>query len=146
MARSGMETGGFAALITAMGETERRLRAAGMGSDVDRVLKGAADPILEDMRKQASEDPAMRSGDLHDSINAYRARSKNPDNIKRTIGVHRRDWDKEDYYPAYVEFGHGGPGPARPHPFVRPAYDMHADEAYDAIRRGLNELLEQIRK
>ena len=41
--------------------------------------------------------------------------------IKGIFG--RKDWDDEDYYPAYVEYGHGGPGPAPAHPYIRPAYD-----------------------
>ena len=146
MAGSEVELKGFKALMSGMAETEARLRRAGKGSEVDRVLHSAADPMLAEMRHQASFDPAMRSGDLHDAINAYRARSKNPYNIKITIGVHRRDWDKEDYYPAYVEFGHGGPGPAPAHPFVRPAFDLFADEAYETIRRGLKELTQKIDK
>lgn len=146
MPGSGAELKGFKELISGMAETETRLKRAGMGSEVERVLHSAADPMLEEMRKQASFDPAMRSGDLHDAIKARRALSKNPYNIKITIGVHRRDWDKEDYYPAYVEFGHGGPGPAPAHPFVRPAFDLFADEAYETIRRGLKELTQKIDK
>ena len=58
-----------------------------------------------------------------------------------TIGVHRKDWDDPEYVPAYVEYGHGGPGPAPAHPYIRPAYDTRQDEAYDIIRDGLlNEL------
>lgn len=146
MAGSGVELKGFKALENGMAETEARLRRAGKGSEVDRILHSAADPMLAEMRHQASFDPAMRSGDLHDAINAYRARSKNPYNIKITIGVHRKDWNNEDYYPAYVEFGHGGPGPAPAHPFVRPAFDLYRDEAYEAIRRGLKELTQKIDK
>ena len=46
------------------------------------------------------------------------------------IQTHVKDWDDEDYYPAYTEFGHGGPGPAPAHPYIRPAYDTTEDEAY----------------
>ena len=55
--------------------------------------------------------------------------------------MHRKDWDNEDYYPAYVEYGHGGPAPAPSHPYIRPAYDTRQDDAYSIIRDGLlNEL------
>ena len=60
-----------------------------------------------------------------------------------TIGVHRKDWNEEDYYPAYVEYGHGGPGPAPAHPYIRPAYDMTEDEAYEIIRDGLREAIDR---
>jgi len=60
-----------------------------------------------------------------------------------TIGVHRKDWDEEDYYPAFVEYGHGGPAPAPAHPYIRPAYDARQDEAYEIIRDGLRDALDQ---
>ena len=50
-----------------------------------------------------------------------------------TIGIHRKDWSGDEYYPAYVEFGHGGPRPAPAHPFVRPAIDAKADEAISVL-------------
>ena len=63
------------------------------------------------------------------------------DGLHITIGVHRKDWNDEDYYPAYVEYGHGGPAPAPAHPYVRPAFDTRQDEAFGIIRDGLlNEL------
>jgi HK97 gp10 family phage protein len=34
-----------------------------------------------------------------------------------------------------VEFGHGGPAPARPHPFLRPAKDTKQKEAERALTR-----------
>ena len=60
-----------------------------------------------------------------------------------TIGVHRKDWHEEDYYPAYVEYGHGGPHPAPAHPYIRPAFDTRQDEAFGIIRSGL---LDELRK
>lgn len=65
-----------------------------------------------------------------------------------TIGVHRKDIDlsKKDgeYYPAYVEFGHGGPRPAGEHPFMRPAFDAKQDEAYSLIRQSLIQAIDKI--
>lgn len=46
------------------------------------------------------------------------------------------------HYPAYVEFGHGGPGPAPAHPYIRPAYDVRQDEAYEIIRDGLRDAID----
>ena len=55
--------------------------------------------------------------------------------------MHRKDWSHEDYYPAYVEYGHGGPAPAPAHPYIRPAYDTRADESYEIIREGLRDAI-----
>ena len=41
------------------------------------------------------------------------------------------------YYANPVEYGHGGPAPAPAHPFVRPAFDARAEEAYGEIKRVL---------
>jgi HK97 gp10 family phage protein len=41
-----------------------------------------------------------------------------------------------------VEFGHGGPHPAPPHPFVRPAWDEMKDEVKANIKSGLKKLIE----
>ena len=145
MAKFEMDPKAFASIMYGLGEVESRLKAEGMGSDVGRILKKAATPILEDMQQQTSVDPAMISHDLHDSIHAYK-KTKGRFKSAITIGVHRRDWKKEEYYPAYVEFGHGGPAPAAAHPYVRPAYDRHADEAYKVIRSELLSLLGEIDK
>lgn len=40
-----------------------------------------------------------------------------------------------------VEFGHGGPRPARPHPFLRPALDEKRTEAFQAIGKEATKLL-----
>ena len=52
-------------------------------------------------------------------------------------------YDNEDYYPAFVEYGHGGPAPAPMHPYIRPAFDARQDEAYGIIRDGL---LDELKK
>lgn len=139
------DTKAFSTLMHGLGEVERQLAAGGMGSEAGAILAEAAKPLLEDMQQQTVEDPKMISHDLHNSIKAYK-KTKGPYKTAITIGVHRRDWHKEDYYPAYVEFGHGGPRPAGPHPYVRPAYDKHADEAYRIIREGLLGLLKELDK
>ena len=42
---------------------------------------------------------------------------------------------------AYLLYGHGGPAPAPAHPFVRPAFDTRADEAYEEMKRVLRDEL-----
>lgn len=128
-----------------MGDINRmanRLHTDGEGTAAGRaILEAAARPIHEQMVANASHDPQIISGELHDAIQVGRVRKRRNTGLAVTIGVHRRDWNQEDYYPAYVEYGHGGPAPAPAHPYIRPAYDTRQDEAYGIIRDGLyNEL------
>ena len=46
--------------------------------------------------------------------------------------------------PKIHEYGHGGPAPAPAHPFIRPAYDTRADEAYGIIRDGLRDAIDRL--
>ena len=58
---------------------------------------------------------------------------------REPIGVHHSE--NGAYYANPVEFGHGGPAPAPAHPFVRPAFDTRADEAFSEIKRVLRDEL-----
>lgn len=136
----------FGELRYGLAQMESHLISAGKGAEVGRVLNDAAQPILRQMQAQTKSDPKMISGDLHDALKAYKGVSRNRYQSRITIGVHRRDWHKDDYYPAYVEFGHGGPRPAPPHPYIRPAYDAKADEAYDKIKDGLFDLTGRLKQ
>lgn len=104
-------------------------------TNVDDALKAGAEPIKEEMVRIA---PVGETGNLKAAIKVGGVRSgKNGRTI--TIGIHRRDIDLKDghYYPAYVEYGHGGPRPAPPHPFVRPAFDLKKDEAWSIVKQAV---------
>ena len=58
-----------------------------------------------------------------------------------TVGVHSGEAGAK--YANPVEHGHGGPHPAPPHPFVRPAFDAKAEEAYEEMKKLLNAALEK---
>ena len=92
--------------------------ALDQGPGVNRALKAGAVPIEEQMLHNASTDPKI---------------------ITDTIGVHHSE--NGAYYANPVEFGHGGPAPAPAHPFVRPAFDTRADEAFSEIKRVLRDEL-----
>lgn len=64
------------------------------------------------MKANASSDPKIISGKLRGAISTGKVKKHKHTGLHITIGVHRKDWDGEDYYPAYVEYGHGGPAPA----------------------------------
>ena len=110
------------------------------GPAVNRALEAGAAPIERQMRHNASTDPAIITGDLHDSIHTGSVRGgKRGKRI--TIGVHHSE--RGAYYVNAVEFGHGGPAPAPPHPFIRPAYDTTVVEAYDLIWESLRDSLDR---
>ena len=130
-------------LITDIARLASAMDAESTGAPTARrILEQAAQPIHEQMKSNASSDPKIESGKLHDAINVGDVKRRRNGGQRITIGVHRKDWDEEDYYPAYVEYGHGGPGPAPTHPYIRPAYDTRQDEAYEIIRDGLRNAID----
>jgi len=108
------------------------------GPGVNRALKAGAAPIEQQMLHNASTDPKIITGELYGSI-----RTGNVKGGKRgkriTIGVHHKD--NAAYFSNPLEFGHGGPAPAPAHPFVRPAFDVKSDQAYEEIKRVLRDEL-----
>ncbi len=99
------------------------------------ILANAAVPIHEQMQRNASTNPKKRSGKIYRSIKIGSIKKRRGGGNRITVGVHRKA--EGAYYVVPVEYGHGGPAPAPPHPFVRPAFDTRADEAYGIIKEGL---------
>lgn len=56
------------------------------------------------MKANASSDPEIISGKLHDAISTGKVKKHKATGLHITVGVHRKDWDDEEYYPAYVEY------------------------------------------
>ena len=106
------------------------------GSGVDRALLAGAKPIEEQMLHNASTDPKIITGALHDSIHTGKA-SKNAGMGGKavTIGVHHAE--KGAYYANPLEYGHGGPAPAPAIPSSAPPSIPVPEAAYDEIRRVL---------
>ena len=129
-----VELTGFDELIT---DLAGMAAALSNGAGVDRALLAGAEPVERQMLANASSDPQIITGALHDSIHTSKVKARGGGGKRVTIGVHYQE--RSAYYSNPVEFGHGGPGPAPPHPFVRPAFDARADEAYGEIRRVLEE-------
>ena len=135
---------GFSELVGNLNRMADALNTADEGAPVaKRILRAAAVPIDQQMKANASIDPRIISNKLHGAISTGSVKKHKRTGLHITIGVHRKDWDDGDYYPAYVEYGHGGPGPAPAHPYVRPAFDTRQDEAYSIIRNGL---LDELRR
>ena len=110
------------------------------GQGVNRALQEGAKPIEEQMLHNASTDPKRRTGTLLRSIKIGRVVKKRSGGYRVTVGIHRKDGGAA--YGNPVEFGHGGPHPAPPHPFVRPAFDAKADEAYEKVKEQLRQALD----
>ena len=138
----GFETQGFDELIGDISRMASALNTNAEGeSAARRILQAAAVPVEVQMKANAGSDPQIITGKLHGAISTGKVKKHKTTGLHITIGVHRKDWDDEDYYPAYTEYGHGGPAPAPPHPYIRPAFDTRQDEAFGIIRDGLlNEL------
>jgi len=101
-------------------------------TNVDAALAEGAEVIAREMRQLAP----VKSGKLKSAIKVGKARNgRNGRQV--TVGVHRRDFSGDEYYPAYVEYGHGGPRPAPPHPFIRPAFDLKKDEAWNTVKQAV---------
>ena len=104
------------------------------------IMEDAAQPLLERMKQNASTNPHPRTGALVGALKVGPP-AKRAGGLSVTIGVHRRDWPGEPYYPVYVELGHGGPHPAPPHPYVRTAFDAASSESYERLRSSLDRVL-----
>ena len=111
--------------------------ALDQGQGVTRALQAGAVPIEEQMLHNASTDPKIITSDLYDSIRTGNVKKNREGGKRITIGVHHSE--RGAYYANPVEHGHGGPAPAPAHPFVRPAFDVKAPEAFEEMKRVLRD-------
>lgn len=140
-----MDLDGLDHLMTDIAGMASAMDADGAGAPTaKRILEEAAVPIHQQMKANASRNPKIISGKLHGALNIGKVKRRRNGGKHITIGVHRKDWDGDAYYPAFTEYGHGGPGPAPAHPYIRPAYDTRQDEAYEIIREGLRNALDKL--
>lgn len=107
-----------------------------------RVLAEGGEIVADEMRKNAQG--MIDTGTMLESINVYKVvRHKKRPGFTVKIGVQRNE--PGGYYANPLEYGHGGPNgkgdPTPPHPFVRPAFDTKADEAYEKIKKEIEILL-----
>lgn len=138
-----LDTQGFDGLATDIAGMASRMDADGAGAPVARrILEAAAQPIHQQMKANASKDPQIITGVLNRSIRIGPVKKRRRSGKSITIGVHRKE--EGAYYATPVEYGHGGPAPAPAHPFIRPAYDTRADEAYEIIRDGLRDAVDRL--
>ena len=138
-----VNTEGFAELVGQIEKMAHRLNTDEEGAPTTkRILQAAAQPIHQQMKANASKDPKIITGVLNRSIRIGPVKKRRKSGKSITIGVHRKE--EGAYYATPVEYGHGGPAPAPAHPFIRPAYDTRADEAYGIIRDGLRDAIDRL--
>ena len=138
-----LDTQGFDGLASDIAGMAGRMDADGAGAPAARrILEAAARPIHQQMKANASRDPKIITGVLSRSIRIGPVKKRRQSGKSITIGVHRKE--EGAYYATPVEYGHGGPAPAPAHPFIRPAYDTRADEAYEIIRDGLRDAIDRL--
>lgn len=105
------------------------------GEGLDKIIKAGAEVILE----QAKINAPVKSGTLKKSLKVVMR--KKGTRSKARIGVQK---GSDGYYATFVEYGHGGPHPAGPHPFLAPAFDAKQEEAFKIIKQELADKLRQI--
>ena len=138
-----LDTQGFDGLASDIAGMASRMDADGAGAPaVRRIPEAAAQPIYQQMKTNAAKDPKIITGVLNRSIRIGPVKKRRKSGKSITIGVHRKE--EGAYYATPVEYGHGGPAPAPAHPFIRPAYDTRADEAYEIIRDGLRDAIDRL--
>ncbi len=122
----------------------KRLAAAVAGDDLERSVLAGAEPILSDMVDRTPEHTGLLKSEIV-------AETLAKDALHVTVGIGAFG----SKHAHLVEYGHqlvrGGPlgggghvvGQVPPHPFIRPAYDEHKDDAVTALGDELRTLLER---
>lgn len=129
-----IETAGFLEL-----SDDLMKMAAGLtGASINAALRAGAEPVLN----QAKANINSRSGNLARSLTIGSVKTRKDGGKYITIGAHKGS--PAQVYAGPVEFGHGGPHPAGPHPYLRPAYDAKQDEAYSLIRQSIKQAIDKI--
>ena len=127
----GLETKGFLELTDEITRMADAFVDSG-GAGLDKIVKAGAEVILQ----QAKINAPSRSGTLRNDLKVVM--KNRGGRTKARIGVQK---GSKAFYATFVEYGHGGPHPAGPHPFLAPAFDAKQEEAYSVIKSELTEKL-----
>ena len=131
-------------VVTGIREIDRKLKR--LAPAVQRkVVRHAMRSGMKLVLAEAQVLVPVLSGLTRDNLEIHQARPKRGAltllvRVKKNEGFLKTGKQGERwFYPAAVEFGHAGPRPAPPHPFMRPAYITQGPAARD---RTLSELLD----
>lgn len=127
----GVEMTGFLELTDEIERMAGQFVDAGL-EGLDAIIRSGAEPILD----QAKLNCPVRSGVLKDSLKIATQRSGSK--FKARIGAQKGG---PGFYATFVEYGHGGPRPAGPHPFLAPAFDAKKEDAYSIIKSAIESKL-----
>lgn len=105
------------------------------GEGLNRIVKKGAQAVLDQAKINA---PTGETGNLKKDLKIVMR--KKGSRSKARIGVHK---GSKAFYATMVEYGHKGPHPAGPHPFLAPAYDAKQEEAFSIIKSELKAKLER---
>lgn len=105
---------------------------AATGREIKDVLMRPAILIRDDAKRRVK----VKTGNLRKGIFASRGDENRPSVL---VGVNF----KTAPHAHLVEFGHGGPHPAPPHPFMRPAIDANSSRAIEMMKAGFTEIIEK---
>ena len=123
---------GMSELANDLADMARRVSSTSSTTVISSILNEAAQPVYEAAQRFAPE----RSGKLKAALKIGKLQRRKGGGYYIKIGSHKED---DAFYASFVEFGHGGPHPAPPHPFLRPAYDTTKEQAYAIIRERLGQ-------
>jgi HK97 gp10 family phage protein len=131
-------------VVTGIPEIDRKLKK--LAPAVQRkVVRKAMRSGMKLVLVEAQVNVPVLSGLTKENLEIHQAKPKRGQmtmlvRVKKNEGFIKTSKKGERaFYPADVEFGHGGPRPAEPHPFMRPAYDTMGPAARD---QTLTELLD----
>jgi HK97 gp10 family phage protein len=130
----GVETSGFLELTAELQDLAYQLGEGGADTELHDLMRAAGQPVLE----QAKANCKVISGTLQKSLTVVTKKSKDG-RYKARIGAQK---GSQGYYATFVEYGHGGPHPALPHPFLDPAYDVQKENAYGIIKTLLGAMVD----
>ena len=134
---------GIPKAIEASRALERRIKRGGMRA----ALTKATTPIL----RQAKAMAPRESGLLRKSLKRKVKTNTRSDTITVIIGADKSvkgTYKGKERRPArylhLVELGHGGPRPAAPHPFLRPAYEGNKNAVISTYKAELKKAIEKV--
>lgn len=112
-------------------------------STVRRVLRQSIEPMAETARELAPDDPATGGNDLKRSIavgstlNKRQARLARKDQGRAKVTVYMGTADPAGVFQEFGTVNHG------PQPFMRPAFDRHAEGTLRSVGRDLGPEIEK---
>lgn len=109
---------------------------AGNGQQAGLAIKEVLRDAAEVIKNKAIELAPIDDGELKRSIFADRG---DPTKVSAIVGVN----GKIAPHGPLVEFGHAGPHPAGPHPYMRPAATEKAAEARQVIKDGFADIVKK---